>query len=200
MQSVFGCFNSAGSTPAGRPGWSIPRDFVRRAADHIGRTGQPYLAHRADDYRVTVFARPIGDGRYELRAGDLLERAAPTWRDLYRHRYAGRWSEIAFRECFGIDADVWDEPAEAAAADEMLLGGWRAGGQGVSPGHPIHELVIPLFRDEDNEHDLGRLAWVTDPTHEKGRTLVASSAMALSCLQYWLDEAGFGVRLQVRDR
>ncbi len=200
MQSVFGCFNSTGPVPEGQPLWSIPREFVQRASDHIGRTGQPYLAHRADDYRVTVFARPTGDGRFELRAGDLLERAMPTWRELYRHRYARRLSEDCFLERFRIGADAWDEPAEAAAADELLLSGWRPGGLGASLGHPIHELLVPVFRSEDAEHDLGRLAWVKDPSREGDRTLVASSAMALSCLQHWLDEAGFGVRLQVRDQ
>ena len=82
----------------------------------------------------------------------------------------------------------------------MLLGGWRAGVKGSSPAHPIHGLVIPPFRDEDNGQDLGRLDWVTDPKQEGDRRLVASSAMALSCLQHWLDEVGFGVRLQVRER
>jgi hypothetical protein len=198
MQRQFGCFISAGSLIDGHPEWIVPAEFVGRAVDHIARTGQPYLAHRDDDYRVTIVARPVPHGRYEMRGAEVLERTPPSWRQLYWHRYADRLSPEAFRAWCGFAESEWWAPAESAVADAMVLGGWRriAAREGVNP---LGGLEIPRFRAEAESPSPGRLYWLEGSASAAGRVLVASSALALSCLQFWLDELGAGIRVQVHE-
>jgi hypothetical protein len=198
MQSQFGCFISAGSLIDGHPEWIVPAEFVGRATDHIARTGQPYLAHHDDDYRITIVARPVAHGRYEMRGAEVLERTLPSWRQLYWHRYGDRLSQDAFRAWFRFTESEWDAPAESAAADAMVLGGWRriTVREGV---HPLGGLEIPRFRADAEAPSPGRLYWLEGSPTAAGRILMASSALALSCLQFWLDELGAGIRVQVRE-
>jgi len=176
----------------------IPNAFVLRALAHVERTGQPYLEHRADEYVLTLLARRLEDGRYEMRARDVLERAVPTWRELFEHRAARRMSEGEFLSFYAIDPARWDDTADCAAADQMVLGGWRRTDPGGPPRHPLQDMDIPRFASDVDRTPLGCTAWVYGPGPSGPRMLYASSAMALSCLQYWLDEQGAGVRLQVR--
>jgi hypothetical protein len=198
MQSQFGCFISAGSLIDGHPEWIVPAEFVARAVDHIARTGQPYLAHRDDDYRVTIIARQAPHGRYEMRGAEVLERTLPSWRQLYWHRYADRLSPDAFRAWFRFAETEWQAPAESAAADAMVLGGWRriAVREGI---HLLGGLELPRFRADAEAPSPGRLYWLEGSPTAAGRILMASSALALSCLQFWLDELGAGIRVQVRE-
>ena len=198
MQTQFGCFISAGSLVDGRPEWIVPAEFLGRAADHVARTGQPYLAHHDDDYRVTIVARPAPHGRYEMHGAEVLERTLPSWRQLYWHRYADRLSPDAFRAWFRFAESEWWAPAESAAADAMALGGWRrtTAHEGV---HPLGGLEIPRFRADAEAPSPGQLYWLEGGPSATGRILVASSALALSCLQFWLDELGAGIRVQVRE-
>lgn len=197
MQSQFGCFISAGSVAEGRPVWIVPAEFVARAADHIARTGQPYLAHRDDEYRITAVARPAGHGRYEIGGTDVRERTVPTWRQLFWHGYADRITREAFRAWFAFDEDEWDSPAEAAAADAMVLDGWRSSSDGHTAASPLAEVELPRLRAESGVPDIGYLYRLEGSPSGAGAVLVASSALALSCFQFWLDEVGAGIRIQV---
>ena len=162
------------------------------------RTGLPYLEHRADTYSLTLLARRLEDGRYELRAGDVVEAAAPSWRELFRHSAADRMSEEEFLSFYGIEPSRWGETADCAAADEMVVAGWRRTNGDRLPRHPLHGMHIPTFVNEWDGASLGCTVWVYGPGAAGPRLLYASCAMALSCLQYWLDARGAGIRLQVR--
>ena len=197
MRLLDNCYSGGRSQAA--PGPSvIPAAFVRRAEAHVQRTGQPYLEHRADTYVLTLLARRLDDGRYELRAEDVLERAAPSWRELFQYSAAARMSEGEFLSFYGIEPARWDEAADCAAADQMVLSGWKRWEGEGPPGHLLHGMHIPRFVSELDGAPLGCTAWVYGPGPASPRLLFASSAMALSCLQYWLDARGAGVRLQVR--
>ncbi|MBE0593031.1 MAG: hypothetical protein IH616_11595 [Gemmatimonadales bacterium] len=190
------CYAGGRSQVMSTPG-VIPEGFVRRARAHVERTGQPYLEHRADDYRLTLVARRLDDGRYQLRAEDVLERAAPSWRDLFRSGAAGRISEDDFLAFYGIEPARWDDTADCAAADQLLLSGWRRSDSDAETRHPLAGMHLPRFVSELDGAPLGCTAWVYGPGPMGPQLLFASCAMALSCLQHWLDEHGAGVRLQV---
>jgi len=197
MRPFDNCYTGGRSRVGHGPG-VIPAAFVRRAANHVERTGQPYLEHRADAYALTLLARRLDDGRYELRAEDVLERAAPSWRELFEYGAARRMSESEFLSFYAIDPARWDDTADCAAADQMVLSGWRGTDTGGPARHPLQGMVIPRFVSEVDATPLGCTAWVYGPGPSGPRMLYASCAMALSCLQHWLDEQGAGVRLQVR--
>lgn len=197
IRLMYDCYTRGRSRAAADPGL-IPQAFVQRARAHVDRTGLPYLEHRGDIYTLTLLARRLDDGRYELRADDVLERTAPSWRDLFRHISSGRMSESEFLAFYGIVPARWDDIADCAAADQMALSGWKRRAGDAPAHHPLHGLAIPRFVGERDGTPLGCTAWVHGPGPEDSRLLFASSAMALSCLQYWLDERGAGVRLQVR--
>jgi hypothetical protein len=200
MQRQFGCFISAGSVLEGRPEWIVPDEFLCRAADHIARTGQPYLAHRDDDYRITIIARPVSCGRFEMRGTDVLVRARPSWRQLYAERYASRVSPQEFRARFRFAEEEWDAKPESAAADALVLGGWRRSAESGGSVCPLGGLEIPRFRSTGDVPDPGRLYRLDEAERASGPIVVASSALTLSCLQYWLDELGAGSRIQVAER
>lgn len=165
---------------------------------HIDRTGHPYLEHRADAYRLTMLVQPLSDGRYEMRQDAVLERVAPTWRDLFEHTARGRLGEEDFLQRHAITSMQWNDQADCAAADELLLGGWQPVPRAEEAQHPLHGFRIPRFECSASREPLGCAVWLFDRTPEGARVLVASSAMALSCLQCWLDERQAGVRLQVQ--
>lgn len=200
MKNKFGCFISAGSVLDGHATWILSAAFVQRAADHIEHTHKPYLAHHDDDYRLTIIARPAAHGRYELGSADVLVRAHPSWRQLYWHRYANRVSPRDFRARFRFAEDEWDAQAESAAADAMALDGWRRVGEDCESIHPLLGLEIPRFQIDGAAPYPGRLYWLEGTERTAGRVLVASSALALSCLQFWLDELGAGIRIQLDER
>jgi len=176
----------------------IPESFAGRARDHIDRTGHPYLEHRADVYRVTLVAQRLPDGCYAMRQHDVLERPGPTWRELFEETAARGVADGEFLSSHGITPEQWDEPADCLAADELVLAGWRPHSREEGARHPLYGLPIPRFESEEKGEALGCTVWLFDETPQESRTLVASSALALSCLQYWLDERQAGVRLQVQ--
>jgi hypothetical protein len=197
MRLLDNCYTGGRSQAGSSPG-VIPDGFVRRARAHVDRTGQPYLEHRADDYALTLLARRLEDGRFELRAEDVLERSAPTWRELFHHSVASRMSEQEFLAFYAIEPARWDDAADCAAADQMVLNGWRRREGEDTARHPLAGMQIPRFVSELDGAPLGCTAWVYGPGPRGPRLLFASCAMALSCLQFWLDDRDAGIRLQVR--
>ena len=189
---------TAGRSIGPPSGDTIPEAFVERARRHIDRTGHPYLEHRADEYRVTLLAQRLPDGCYAMRQQDVLERPGPTWRELFEETAPQGLVEGDFLASHGITADQWAEPADCLAADELVLAGWRPAARGAAEHHPLYGLPIPRFESAEKADALGCTVWLFDEAPQRSRTLVASSAMALSCLQFWLDERQAGVRLQVQ--
>jgi len=196
--SLFAYCYTGGRSIGPPIGDKIPESFVTRARDHIDRTGNPYLEHRADAYRVTLVARRLPDGCYAMRQDDVLERPGPTWRELFEESAAQGTAEEDFLASHGIVPGQWGEPADCLAADELMLSGWRPDAQDRPARHPLYGLPIPKFESAAKREPLGCTVWMYGEAAQVSRTLVASSAMALSCLQFWLDERQAGVRLQVQ--
>jgi hypothetical protein len=135
-----------------------------------------------------------------MRGADVHERARPSWRQFYVERYANRVSPQEFRARFRFAEDEWDAEPESGAADAMVLGGWRRSADSGGIACPLGGLEIPRFRSTGDAPDPGRLYRLDEAERATGPILVASSALTLSCLQYWLDELGAGSRIQVAER
>ena len=195
---------------------TIPLEFIRRAHQHLKATGEPLLEYRFDDseYDTTVDAIP-GSYGYRLEISGL-EPPFSTWREYMKHHgwkkgKMRRWAEeggyFAPPEKDEVEANVDTNAAFNKWLDEEVEDAYAY----VEPRETETGTVYSMLEDIDTDFtvvgsaegapsledfDLGEIQFVEGDRPGSDLTFVsATSGLALSCLQYILDEQKAGIQI-----
>ena len=165
-------------------------NFLRRAAAHIEKTGEPLLERRLPEYSRTLEAWPDSYGGYTLNVPwDEWDPPFTTWREYAE--YNGLSEEEVMEEQEFEDEEELDEEIDSGDLDQM-----------VDPDDTIEGAANALLADLpryiiENVDDIPELledAGLEPWKDEGGRpgwvqiTVEVPSDLALSVLQYILDE------------
>ena len=178
----------------------VSATFLRRAAAHIKSTGQPLLMKRLPGYARSLEAWPDSYGGYQLNVPyDEWEPPFRTWREY--GEFHGLSEEEVLEESGLEDEDELDEEIETDALEQLLAPGDTVEGHAEAlladlPPYLIENVedIPELLEDADLEpwrNEGGRPGWTQV-------TVEVPSALALSVLQYILDEVGHGTRIELK--
>ena len=191
-------------TRAIETGTPIPEEFVYRAAKHFAETGAPLLLHRATTYRHELLAWGNGE---EYQLSDALW-TPPSWRE-----HAGRMGVDVeqlidnYRDSGWIGADDPDPDPDALLSQELaaLVVG-DADNELASALRCLEGLGITHFTCPSLPNaallglDLGKLqAWEGRFPGDDFTSVYATTPLALSCLQFALDEMGAAIRITLAE-
>ena len=186
----------------------VSANFLRRAVAHIERTGEPFLELRLPKYTRTLEAWPDEDGGYALSV-PLVEWELPftTWRE-YAEYFC--FSEAELLEEHGINNGRLDEDIDGDFLNELYSDATID--QKLEPGDYIEGAAYKLLADVpeyviENVDDLADAGAYEDlevakiegglPGRDQTSTEVPSD-LALSVLQYILDELGRGIYIELQ--
>lgn len=177
-------------SPMEDDGAVIPAWFVDEAVSFVERTRMPYLVYRLSSYHTELLAD--GDdsgGHYQLA---LAGWEPPTWRE-YAASHGIALGEL--QEEHGIEQAQLDQPMDLEAATDLLPASETELGAAYAL---LDGLDIGAFACPERDVDLGALEFIDGiaPGHDLV-VVSATSALALSCLQYVLDERQSGVRVRL---
>ena len=184
---------------------TIPVDFLSEAIRHYERTGAPLLRYRRSDYATDLYAWECGEA-YELSVAGWT---APTWREHAAKR--GCAVEDLLEECSGILDGAGSAGATEASPDVdpdapipseiwSLLDGSDVNSENAEAFWILERFLIRHFRcpEFDGWVDMGEIEFTAGPCPGNDYTGVsATSPLALSCLQYVLDERDAGIRVRL---
>lgn len=180
----------------------IPDSFIGRAFDHIQETGQPLLYRRLPSYPHVLEAWPNGDGYTLSIPLDYWDPPFVTWRQYAEYKGISL-QEVMDDQDFDDEEELNEEIPEDKLEDyvdpEDTLEAQTEELVGDLPEYLIEDPgdLAPFLQDTFVEiYEYGG-AYPGDPW--TGRTHVSvRSKLALSLLQYVLDELGRGVRIELR--
>ena len=178
----------------------VSANFLRRAADHIQSTGQPVLIQRLPEYTAVLEAWPTHAGGYALNVPWAdWEPPFRTWREYAE--YKGLSEEEVMAEQGFEDEGELDEEIDDDFVDQMVDPGDSIEGQADALLAGLPEYLIENVEDiPELLEDTGLEPW----KYEGGRpgwdqvSVEVPSALALSILQYMLDELGRGIRIELK--
>ena len=186
----------------------VSATFLRRAAAHIQKAREPLLDPRLPEYSRTLEAWPNGEGGYTLSV-PWIEWELPftTWREYMEYLYL---SEEDLLEDHGIGRDRLDEEIDNDTLNEMYnnptleqkleaedtVEGAAYKLLSTLPGYLIEN--VEDISDSGADENLGVLKWEGGlPGWDQTSTEVPSD-LALSVLQYILDELGRGIYIELQ--
>ena len=195
---------------------TVPTAFLSRAIAHIESTGEPLLIARLPEYSSVLQAWPQHDGGYTLSVPwDDWEPPFRTWREYARYKEISD-DDLMYEKGFDDDAQLDDEidefiliqmidPSESAEAEAGYI-------LGDLPEYVTEADAIPKIQqsleDLDEDDISGLLDDLDVVISERGSrfpgdlgadevVVSVPSMLALSILQYALDELGRGVRIEI---
>ena len=173
--------------------FEVPRAFATRVLERVRLTGEPLLEYRLAEYSEFLRAHCQGD-EFEL-AVDEWQPPFDTWRE---------YAEYVGIECDELCAEHALQQSELDSPIDLdRVEHWdqhlRPYDTPTGAVYPLLEAVSPkAFRCTELNADLGHVAFTDGPVPGNDYVGVsASSAIALSCLQYALDDAACGIRIHV---
>ena len=178
----------------------VSANFLRRAAAHIQSTGAPLLERRLPEYSRTLEAWPDSYGGYQLNVPyDEWDPPFRTWREYAEFHDLSE--EEVLEESGAEDEEELDEEIETDTLEQLIAPDDTVEGQAEAllsdlPPYLIENVedVPELLEDADLEpwrNEGGRPGWTQV-------TVEVPSALALSVLQYVLDEVGHGTRIELK--
>jgi len=187
----------------------IPFEFMRKAKAYFEVSDKPYLEY-SGEYHTIIDAQKFGSsfylkiGDYEIDEDEIVP-AGLTRRE-YAEDYWGYDIED-YKEDYGYTEEELDDEIDPdEVKDEFLENAWGGASRSSSPGGKAYfELVYlnlgekKITLDDLGEEDLlGFLSFI-DGEHPGSDYLgvSVSSALALSALQYRLNELNSKIKIQI---
>jgi len=199
---------------------TVPIDFVKRAKKHVEATGEPLLEYRLDEYRDTIYVDAEGNLTTFTSSG--YELPPQSWGEYME--YQG-WDEAALRK-WGVEKGHFDPPPDDEADEEErkldeeefedtlndlftdpfeYFPNWESEKYG-DVSSLLQELGIEkeiTFVDGDgnpveSDGEVRELfvRFGSLPGYPGVDSSVVSSRLAVSCLQYVLDEKRAGIQIE----
>jgi len=187
----------------------VPVDFVKRAKKHLEDTNEPLLEYRLDKYEERIYVD--GSGKFTCFTASNLEYPPHTWREFmdYRGWDAGTMQEWALDNGI-LPEDVDDDPVAYKDWLDWQIGNpyeyfpdWETDNYG-DPNEVLRNAGVGreiTVIDENGRPVVSGIELVPlfslwgHPAHDN-TSLVASSKLAVSCLQYVLDEKRSGIMVE----
>lgn len=184
---------------------------MRKANVYLEVSGKPYLEY-IGEYHTIIDTEKSGDsfylniGEYEIDENDIVPPGL-THRE-YAKEYAG-WDLNEYKEEYGFTEEELDYEIDPDdVKDEFLENGWGDGGssRNSSPGGKAYFELVDLdlgdrkitLDDLGEEDILGYISFIDGEHPGNGYLGVsASSELALSALQYRLNELKSKIKIQL---
>jgi len=186
----------------------VPISFVERAKKHLDEEGEPFLEYRLDEYEETLYVDAERNITTFTASG--FEEPPQTWGEYMEYQ---RWNTETMQE-WAIEYGVLPKDfAEDEEYEDWL--NWEIGDpykyfpnwESNSHGDPYEVLknagigkdvtaVDENGKPVDSGIEVGSLFSVWGHPATGSTSLVASSMLAVSCLQYLLDEKRTGVMIE----